>query len=204
MEKLDRECEASGRLLAAWRAQNSRTGWPEWARDLASIETAARHVTLVTSAGVPGMLQAPEYATEVFRAGSPMASAEDLASLVTLRCERLSALPELRVTAVFPATAVGGLSPSLQSAQAKHLLAWAETGRVTVCLAPLGTSMIVPVAPLMNYRLRSGERIIASDHADGTVLLTADATERVDAVVTAALTTALPVASSLEYLESLT
>jgi hypothetical protein len=64
--------------------------------------------------------------------------------------------------------------------------------------------MIVPVAPLMNYRLRSGERIIASDHADGTVLLTADATERVDAVVTAALTTALPVASSLEYLERLT
>ncbi|GAA1099813.1 hypothetical protein GCM10009642_42910 [Nocardiopsis metallicus] len=64
--------------------------------------------------------------------------------------------------------------------------------------------MIVPVAPLMNYRLRSGERIIASDHADGTVLLTADATERVDAVVTAAWTTALPVASSLGYLESLT
>ncbi|MDE3720500.1 Scr1 family TA system antitoxin-like transcriptional regulator [Nocardiopsis sp. N85] len=203
-EKLDTACEADGKLLVVWHAQTSRSGLPEWARDLAAIEPAARHATLITSSGVPGMLQAPEYARAVFLAGSPTSSEDDLARLVALRCDRLAELPDLRIAATFPATAVGGLSADLRGAQAKHLLSWAETGRVTLTLAPPGAAMPLPVAPLMVYRLRSGERIIASDHADGTVVLNADSTERVDAVVTAALTNAMPVASSLEYLESLT
>ncbi|WP_436889689.1 Scr1 family TA system antitoxin-like transcriptional regulator [Nocardiopsis dassonvillei] len=203
-EKLDEACEAGGKLLVVWRAYTSRSGLPEWARDLAAIEPASRHATLLTSSGVPGMLQAPEYARAMFLAGRPAAKEEDLVRLVALRCERLAELPDLRVAAVFPATAVGGLPSDLRRTQAKHLLSWVDTGRVTLTLAPPGTAMLVPVAPLMIYRLRSGERIIASDHAEGTVVLTADVADRVDAVVTAALTDAMPVTSSLEYLESLT
>ncbi len=150
------------------------------------------------------MLQAPEYARSVFLAGRPTASEDAIASLVALRCERLAELPDLRVAATFPATAVGGLPPDLRRAQAEHLLQWAATGRVTITLTPAGAAMPLPVAPLMIYRLRSGERVIASDHAEGTVVLSADVADRVDAVVTVVLTHALPAASSLEYLETLT
>jgi transcriptional regulator with XRE-family HTH domain len=204
VESLDKALDAGGKLRDAWRSVKGRGGLPEWARDLAAIENASRHATLVTAAGVPGMLQAPEYARKVFVAGSPTAAEEELAALVALRCERLAELPDLRVAATFPATAVGGLSPDLRRTQAKYLLSWAATGRVTLSLTPPGAAMPLPVGPLMIYRLHSGERIIASDHADGTVVLSSDSMERAEAVVTAALTDALPVASSLEYLESLT
>lgn len=204
VESLDTALDARGRLVSAWRAATGGNGLPEWARDLAAVESAAGHVTVVTAASVPGLLQAPEYAREVFRAGSPLVTDTDLADLVSVRCERLAELPDLRVSATFPATAVGGLSPNLRSAQAKHLIAWSETGRVTLTLTPPGAAMPVPVAPLMVYRLRSGERIIASDHADGTVILPADAADRVESVVTTALHHAMPVTASLEYLESLT
>lgn len=201
VEILDKVLGANGQLTIAWRVQTSGSALPDWARDLAAIERAARHVTLLSAAGVPGMLQCPEYASEVFRAGRPLATQEDLASLVDLRCGRLAELPDLSVTAVFPASAVGGLPEALRSAQAKHLLRWVESGRVTLCLVP--AAMIVPVAPIMVYRLHTGERVTASDHAEGTVVLNADVSERVDAVIMAVLTTALPVASSLEYLENL-
>jgi transcriptional regulator with XRE-family HTH domain len=204
VESLDKALEAGGKLRDAWRSVKGRGGLPEWARDLAAIENASRHATLVTAAGVPGMLQAPAYARKIFMAGHPTAADDDLASLVALRCERLAELPDLRVAAIFPATAVGGLSPDLRRTQAKHLLSWVETGRVTLSLTPPGAAMPLPVGPLMIYRLRSGERVIASDHAEGTVVLSADVTDRVDAVVTAVLTDAMPSASSLEYLETLT
>ncbi|MFJ6019753.1 Scr1 family TA system antitoxin-like transcriptional regulator [Nocardiopsis alba] len=202
-ERLDTETEAGGKLFAAWRASAARAGLPDWAQNLAEIETTARHATFVTAAGVPGLLQSPDYARMVFLAGSPLATPEELAHLVSLRCDRLAELPDLRISATFPATAVGGLPPSLRASQAKHLLMWAETGRVTLCLTPPGAAMPLPVAPVMIYRLRSGERVTASDHADGTVELHPDAADRVDAVVTSVLSHALPVASSLEYLESL-
>ncbi len=204
VEKLDKETNADGELIAAWRAQTSRRQLPDWAKELESKEAQARHATLVTAAGIPGLLQSPDYAATVFRAGNPLASEEELADLVSVRCDRLAELPDLRIDAMFPATAVGGLPGNLRSTQAKHLLSWVDSGRVSLCLTPPGVAMPLPVAPLMIYRLRSGERVIASDHADGTVELNPDAADRVDAVVTSVLTNALPVAASLEYLESLT
>lgn len=203
-EMLETALQTGGNLLSAWRAHHNGTGLPEWARDLAASETAARSVFLLTAAGVPGMLQCESYAHTVFRAGRPLSGPKDLAHLVALRCGRLAELPELEVTAVFPATAVGGLPPAIRRDQAVHLLKWSETGRVTLLLAPPGAAMTVPAAPLMIYRLQSGERVLATDHADGTVVLTADAAERVDALATASLASAMPAASSLEYLENLT
>ncbi|MFD6097826.1 Scr1 family TA system antitoxin-like transcriptional regulator [Nocardiopsis flavescens] len=203
VEKLDESCNAGGKIVTAWQAHTSRSGLPEWARDLAAIEPASRHATLITAAGVPGLLQCESYALAVFRSARPTAKPEDLADLIALRTGRLASLPDLTVTAVFPAMAVGGLPTALCRDQAKHLLTWAESGRVTICLTPPTATMLVPPAPVMIYSMRSGERIFLSDHADGTVLLHAESAGRMDAMTTAVLMEALPAASSLEYLESL-
>ncbi|MFC9086085.1 helix-turn-helix domain-containing protein [Nocardiopsis dassonvillei] len=203
-ESLDKALDAGGKLREAWRSVKGRGGLPEWARDLDAIERAARHISLVSPSLVPGLLQCESYARKVFRAGEPHVSPEDLARLVEVRCERLGTLDELEVTAVFPASAVSGLPKAIRREQAAHLIKWAATDRVALQMVPEGAALLVPAAPLMLYTLRSGQRIAASDHADGTVVHSADAHDRLTTVATSALAAALPVALSLEYLETLT
>lgn len=199
-ETLDKVLSAGGKVLSAWQAHTNGTGLPDWARDLAAIEAAARHLMLITPAATPGMLQCPEVAAAVFRAGLPAASPEEIARLVSLRCERLAELPDLRVTAVFPAAAVSGLAPTLRAAQARALLSWAETDRVMLHLVPEGTTLLVPAAPLMVFRLRTGDLAVVSDHADGNVIHEADSHDRLSVEATAAIGAALPHQASLEEL----
>lgn len=116
-EALDEALGAEGVLLAAWRAVATGNGLPEWARDLDAIERAARQVTIVVPALVPGMLQNSEVARCVFRAAHPLATADELDRLVALRTGRLKELPELEVTAVFPVTAVSALTEPLRRPQ---------------------------------------------------------------------------------------
>ncbi|WP_436851749.1 Scr1 family TA system antitoxin-like transcriptional regulator [Nocardiopsis dassonvillei] len=203
-ESLDKALGAGGKLREAWRSVKGRGGLPEWARDLDAIERAARHVSLISPSLVPGMLQSESYARAVFRAGQPLASPEDLARLVSVRCERLAALEELDVTAVFPASAVSGLPEPIRKDQAAHLVKWMDSGRVAVHLVPEGSALLVPASPLMLYALRSGERVIASDHAGGTVICAADMHDAMAALGTAALAASLPVTLSREALEPLT
>lgn len=203
VEILDRVLNLNGKLVAAWRAARGGNGLPEWARDLDAIERTARCVTLVSPSLVPGMLQCASYARKVFRAGQPLATAEELERLVALRCERLEALPELRVTVVFPASALSGLPETVRRDQASHLLTWIASERVTVHLVPEGTVMLVPAAPLMVYTLRENEIVVASDHAIGTVIH-ADAHSRAEVFSSAALGAALPPSLSTDLLESLT
>lgn len=198
---LDRLLAADGRLVGAWRAARGGTGLPEWARDLESIENAARTVSLVSPSLVPGMLQCEAYARTVFQAGQSLASADEVDRLVELRCGRLADLRALQVTAVFPASAVAGLSDSLRRDQAKHLKEWVDSGRVKLHLVPERAPLFAPTAPLMVYTLQEHEIVVASDHAAGTVILT-DSNYRADVFTSAALGSALPPTLSYDLLES--
>lgn len=202
-ERLDSALEADGALLTAWRRSTTGTGLPEWARDLDAIERGARQLSIATPTLVPGYLQCEAYARLVFTAGQPLASPEELDRLTQLRCGRLDDLPELSVTAVFPMSALAGVPEDVAKQQAQHLLSWAQTGRVVLHVVPTGSVLIVPTSPIMLFRLKSGELVITSDHADGSVTLTSDAHERVGALFTAALAASLPVGLSLAALKDL-
>ena len=178
-------------------------GLPEWARDVDAIERAARRLSIATPALVPGYLQCEEYARAVFAAGQPDADTDELDRLVALRCGRLADLPQLRVTAVFPLAAVTQMPPAIREAQAACLLEWADTERVRVHVIPEGTPMLVPAAPLMAFRLRSGESAIISDHADGNVVHGTESSERLAGQITTALAASLPESLSTEALRSL-
>ncbi|WP_017569122.1 helix-turn-helix domain-containing protein [Nocardiopsis halotolerans] len=203
-EKLDKELGANGKLVAAWRQATTGQALPEWARDLAAIERAARQLTIVAPALVPGLLQCPEVARGVFRTAHPLASVKELDRLVALRTGRLEELPELEVTAVFPVAAVSGLPGALRRAQVSYLIEWIETGRVAVHLVPEGTTLLGPSAPLMLFRLESGELAVVSDHADGNVFHEDGTHDRLSSQATTALAASLPLALSLDVLRKLT
>ncbi|MEU2944109.1 Scr1 family TA system antitoxin-like transcriptional regulator [Nocardiopsis alba] len=194
---------ASKLLIAALRRTIEGNGLPEWAQDLESIERSARHVTTVTPAMVPGYLQCPSLAREIFRAGMPGASDEDLSHLVDLRTERLGTLPELNVTAIFPAAAIACLSEPLRRAQASYLIKWAESGRAAIHLVPEGSGLLVPASPLMLFRLSTGDIAVVSDHADGNVVHDESHHDRLTGEATWALAASLPVALSLDVLRKL-
>lgn len=195
--------DATRLLMTAHRRTVEGSGLPEWAQNLKSIERTARHVTIVTPAMVPGYLQCPALAREIFRAGMPGASDEDLAQLVALRTERLSALTELHVTAIFPAAAITCLSESLRRAQASYLMEWVETRRVAIHLVPEGSSLLVPASPLMIFRPSAGDIAVVSDHADGNVVHEEPQHDRLTGESTWALAASLPAALSMDILRKL-
>lgn len=88
-----------GGFLALCREAN-RPGWwhnfrdvlPEWFSAFVSLEGEAAVIRAYEPHYVPGLLQTPNYARAVLRAGMPNASAEDIDRLVTLRIERQSLL----------------------------------------------------------------------------------------------------------------
>ncbi|MFC3995792.1 Scr1 family TA system antitoxin-like transcriptional regulator [Nocardiopsis sediminis] len=202
-ERLDAALEAHGELMAAWRRSTKGAVLWEWARDFDSIERAAWQLSIVTPSLVPGYLQCPEYARLVFRAGQPLVPPAELEKLVALRCERLTELEELQVTAVFPISAVAGLPDKVRARQVEHLRAWVATDRVILHLVPEGTTLLVPSSPLMIFTLRSGELAVVSDHADGNVVHQPDTHDRITALYTSAMAESLPVTHSLEALGTL-
>lgn len=195
--------DATKLLIAAHRRTVEGTGLPEWAQDLESIERSARHVTIVTPAMVPGYLQCPALAREIFRAGMPGASDEDLGHLVELRTERLGALCDLHVTAIFPAAAIACLPELLRCAQAAYLIEWAESRRVAIHLVPEGSGLLVPASPLMIFRLSTGDIAVVSDHADGNVVHDESHHGRLTGESTWALAASLPAALSMDVLRKL-
>lgn len=202
-EKLDDALGAGGKLLAAWRQATAGTTLPAWARSLANIDSEARTVQVVSPVIVPGYLQSPSYATAVFRTGLSLATDEEIAGLTKLRTERLDQLPGLRVTAVFPVTALTGMEETIRREQAARLLDLIGSGRVVVHLVPEGSILVEPPSTMMAFRLHSGELVITSDNPDGNVIHAAHSHERLHALMTDALAVALPARHSLDALREL-
>jgi hypothetical protein len=140
-------------------------------------------VQVVSPVLVPGYLQCPLYASMVFRSGWPLASDEEIAQLTKLRTERLAQLPKLRVTAVFPVTALTGVDDRVRKEQVARLLDLIASERVVVHLVPEGSILIDPASPMMAFRLHSGELVITSDNPDGNVIHAAHTHERLYALM---------------------
>ncbi len=93
------EAEQIGGFLALAREAN-RPGWwhsfrdvlPDWFSAFVSLEGEAAVIRAYEPHYVPGLLQTPDYARAVLRAGLPHASAEEVDRLVDLRIERQSLL----------------------------------------------------------------------------------------------------------------
>ncbi|GAB3750537.1 helix-turn-helix domain-containing protein [Nocardiopsis nanhaiensis] len=200
-ERLDKLLQAEGRLISRFSEAKDGFTLPPWARDLSSIESEARTVDVVAPVLVPGYLQAPSYAREVFRASRPWAPDAEVERLVRLRCQRLEQLPEVRVTAVFPVSGLAAFSEQVRLEQVDTLRGWIGSGRVRIHLVPAGSLMVVPTAPVMIFRFESGEIAVSSDHATGSVLADASMHPRVLSMVSTALAAALPADMSLQLLE---
>ncbi|WP_329141250.1 helix-turn-helix transcriptional regulator [Streptomyces sp. NBC_01476] len=91
--------EEIGGFLALAREAN-RPGWwhsfrdvlPDWFSAFVSLEGEAAVIRAYEPHYVPGLLQTPDYARAVLRAGLPHAAAEEIERLVTLRIERQALL----------------------------------------------------------------------------------------------------------------
>ncbi|NYH51886.1 transcriptional regulator with XRE-family HTH domain [Nocardiopsis arvandica] len=202
-EILDAELGANGKLLAAWRKATRGETWPDWARSITNIEMEAHTVQIVSPVLVPGYLQSPSYASAVFRSGWPFASDEEIVRLTKIRAQVFGQLPRLRITAVFPMTALTGVDEAIRREQVAHLLDLVGSGRVVVHLVPEGSILMEPPTPMMAFRLHSGELVITSDNADGNVIHAAHTHERLHVLITGALAVALPARHSLEALREL-
>lgn len=203
-EKIDKILKADGLLLS--RLQEAEDGHtiPPWLRDIVRVESEARTVDIVSLVTVPGYLQSESYARSLFRASRPLATEAEIQRLVQLRCGRLEQLAELRVTAVFPASAITATPADIRTDQAGRLMFWAASGRVAIHLVPEGSLLSVPAAPIQVYTLPNGERVIYGDWAAGTVLAEATQHARLSEMVAAASRAALPTVESLKLLERYT
>ncbi|MBY8881126.1 helix-turn-helix domain-containing protein [Actinacidiphila acidipaludis] len=91
--------EEIGGFLALAREAN-RPGWwhsfrdvlPDWFSAFVSLEGEAAVIRAYEPHYVPGLLQTPDYAGAVLRAGMPHATADEIERLVALRIERQSLL----------------------------------------------------------------------------------------------------------------
>ncbi len=189
--------------MAAWRLVASGSTLPEWARGLADIEIVARYLEFLSPVLVPGYLQCPSYAREVFRAGQPLLTTDEIDNLVKLRCGRLNQLRELAVTAVFPVLGIRAFGEETQREQASHLLSWAATGRVIVLLVPDGTVLAGITSPLLVFTLQDGTMAASSDHISGNFIHDDESHPRLTSLVKGALSSALPARESREILEGL-
>ena len=91
--------EEIGGFLALAREAN-RPGWwhsfrdvlPDWFSAFVSLEGEAAAIRAYEPHYVPGLLQTPDYAGAVLRAGQPHASSDEISRLTDLRVERQSLL----------------------------------------------------------------------------------------------------------------
>jgi len=82
--------------LAAIARESGRRGWwvqysdaiPDWFEVHLGLESAAVEIRLVETAVVPGLLQTPDYAAALIRAGQPLIPAEEVDRQVGLRMAR--------------------------------------------------------------------------------------------------------------------
>ena len=90
---------------------------------------------------------------------------------------------------------IGGLVPRGEPTPPQH-----GQHRTSV---PESETLPAPSAPLMLFRLASGELAVVSDHADGNVIHEDSSHDMLSSQATAALAASLPLAFSLEVLRKL-
>lgn len=204
--KLDKGLSARGRVVSVFEVMTS-VRFPPWMRSVTRLEEAAELIELVSPHLVPGLLQSPLYAREVFREGLHQGSPEEVDKLIALRTSRLARLRvsnNPRITAVFPMFALLHLPDRVREEQVRHLLEISESERVAIHVVPEGTLLMGVVSMLVFLNLRDGGKAAVSDHVDGVTLYEdRKSYARLEGLVKQALGSALPTKQSRKALEDL-
>lgn len=196
MEALDTALEAGGSLLSTWK-DSVKDDLPPFLRDIDTLEREATGIDLISPVTVPGLLWCQSYAELVYRAGRKVT---DVPRLAQLRSQRLSQL-RAHVYAVFPMTALSGVSDPVRTQQVEHLLSLPE--RVTVHLLPEGTMLLGIPSPMMVFRLGSSREVVVSDLLEGNQVYSDAVLPRARELVRDALSVSLPPMISMEKLRGL-
>ncbi|MGW4049532.1 helix-turn-helix domain-containing protein [Streptomyces sp. NPDC004779] len=141
-----REAEAAAGLVE----QSNEPGWweqyssvvPDWFDKLIGLQEGASIIWTYEVLLVPGLLQTPEYAFAVARAGFPLADRVDIEARVKLRVERQRILTRddgPRVWALFDGDVLTRKrigSPEVMYRQISHLIDLADHPRITLQIVP--------------------------------------------------------------------
>ncbi|MGP3989694.1 DUF5753 domain-containing protein [Streptomyces sp. 3N207] len=140
VEALDEFFDTDGVLAELLELAHDRL-IPDYIRTVFSKETQAERIQVCTSSIVPGLLQTPDYARELFRRAQPGATEERLDDLVAVRMRRQRILEREEPPyywAILDEAAlkrpIGG--PPCMVAQLNHLLEVAARPRVTMQVLP--------------------------------------------------------------------
>ncbi|MGW8528876.1 MULTISPECIES: helix-turn-helix domain-containing protein [Nocardiopsidaceae] len=197
----------NGALLREWRLEVAGAEIPSFMRSLGDLENEALTIDTVTVSVVPGLVQCLSYAREVFRAGRPTESDDEIERLSQLRVSRHEALVGRNnplITAVFPQFALEWMPEAVRKEQAESLLHMVARGRTSVQVFPNGSLYLASVAPVQVYRLRDGTVIASSDHGGGNfVHQEPSETAVLERKVRDALSMALPVSHTVEFLRGM-
>ncbi|HEY8978003.1 MAG TPA: helix-turn-helix transcriptional regulator [Streptomyces sp.] len=139
-EAMDAVAKTPG-VYARLRARLSKQGHPEWFVPYINLEEAASGITDYSCTFLMGLLQTPEYATAVFRAAHPRASAETIKESVDTRLLRRVVMerqdPPLLWVVIHEAVLraeIGGRA--VMAAQLEHLIVQSESPHVTLQVLP--------------------------------------------------------------------
>lgn len=206
VEKLDKALGLGQRLVDAWVSFTS-PGPPSWMRSPGAREERAIAIDTISVSVVPGLVQSPAYAREVFRAFNPLAPHEEIERLTQLRVSRYEALTKRNdplVSAIFPIHSLRHIPRAVKEDQVRHLLRHLERGRLLVYLIPDRTPILALSASAQVYRMADGKSVAASDHVRGNVLLEKPGdTESVESLVRDLIGLASPRSESAKLLEGL-
>jgi transcriptional regulator with XRE-family HTH domain len=176
--------------LVAMTSERRGVGWWEEYRellpaawlDLAELEHQALTLRDSITVHIPGLLQTPEHAREIFRQAVPELPAPDIEHRVSFRMKRQAVLhrdtPTPYQAIIHEAAlriAVGG--PAIAAAQLKHLLAMSERDHVTIRAIPFSAGA-VPGSGQSFYYARGplpALDTVQLDQSHGVVFLDAEA-----------------------------
>ncbi|MFE9247253.1 Scr1 family TA system antitoxin-like transcriptional regulator [Nocardiopsis sp. NPDC006938] len=165
---LDSALGGQGGLVALWEDAKSAGGVPAHLRGDVALLGRSRAVEIVSPGGVPGLVQHPAYAHWALLLGRPADSPSAIRERVTSRCRVLdTAAADVRITVLFPTSALHAAPPEVARLQAEHLVQLIDAGRVTVHLVQGGLPGVT--APFSLYRLHDGHTAATTDHATGSV-----------------------------------
>lgn len=166
IRQLDEMYGARGSLVALWKEHKTSSGLPPWLRSDSELLKRAVSVEIVTPVLVPGVLQSPAYARFAIAEGRPNDPLNIVDDLVKVRLSLLN--DSIRVSAIFPDSALQCAPEPVRVEQARHLLELSDAGRARVHLVP---GVLVGVtSPFQVYRLKDGTEVATSDHVRGTVV----------------------------------
>ncbi|WP_406531080.1 helix-turn-helix domain-containing protein [Streptomyces sp. I8-5] len=95
VERIDKALNADEHLLVVYRMAlraHETTGMADYFAAVAELEPAAKRIDWYGGALFPGLLQTPEYATEITRKAGPFRTTEEVGDLVDARLKRAQIL----------------------------------------------------------------------------------------------------------------